>query len=45
VLQELVRRLGTLIEPVILVVIGSIVGFIYFAFFMAIYSITGVGGA
>lgn len=45
VLQELVRRLGTLIEPVILVVIGSVVGFIYFAFFMAIYSITGVGGA
>lgn len=42
-LQELVRRLGTLVEPVILVVIGSVVGFIYFAFFMAIYSITGVG--
>ncbi|MBL8738076.1 MAG: type II secretion system F family protein [Planctomycetes bacterium] len=44
-LQELVRRLGTLIEPVILVIVGSVVGFIYFAFFMAIYSITGVGGA
>lgn len=44
-LQELVRRLGTLIEPVILVIVGSIVGFIYFAFFMAIYSITGAGGA
>jgi type IV pilus assembly protein PilC len=45
VLRELIRRLGTLVEPVILVVIGSVVGFIYFAFFMAIYSITGVGGA
>ena len=44
VLRELVRRLGTLIEPVLLIVIGSIVGFVYFAFFMAIYSITGVGG-
>jgi type IV pilus assembly protein PilC len=43
VLQELVRRLGAIVEPVILVVIGGIVGFIYFAFFMAIYSITGVG--
>lgn len=42
-LTELVRRLGSLVEPVILVVIGSVVGFIYFAFFMAIYSITGVG--
>jgi len=44
VLRELVRRLGTLIEPVLLIVIGSVVGFVYFAFFMAIYSITGVGG-
>jgi type IV pilus assembly protein PilC len=44
-LQELVRQLGALIEPVILVVVGSLVGFIYFAFFMAIYSITGAGGA
>ena len=43
VLREFVRRLGTLVEPVLLVVIGSVVGFIYFAFFMAIYSITGVG--
>lgn len=42
-LRELVRRLGTLIEPVLLLVIGSVVGFVYFAFFMAIYSITGVG--
>ena len=44
VLRELVRRLGTLIEPVLLIVIGSVVGFVYFAFFMAIYSITGIGG-
>ncbi|MBL8747920.1 MAG: type II secretion system F family protein [Planctomycetes bacterium] len=44
-LRDLVRRLGTLVEPVLLIVIGSIVGFVYFAFFMAIYSITGVGRA
>ncbi len=43
--REFVRRLGALVGPLILIVVGSIVGFIYFAFFMAIYSITGVGRA
>ena len=45
VLREFVRRLGALAGPLILLVVGGIVGFIYFAFFMAIYSITGVGRA
>lgn len=45
VLRQLVARLGTLVGPLILIFVGGIVGFIYFAFFMAIYSITGVGGA
>lgn len=43
-LAVLVRRLGTLIEPVIVIVIGSIVGFVYLAFFMAIASIAGGRG-
>jgi len=40
-LESLIKRLGTLIEPVIVVVLGVIVGFIYLAFFLAIYSIAG----
>lgn len=40
-LQLLIRRLGTLIEPAIIVVIGGLVGFVYLAFFMALYSFTG----
>jgi type IV pilus assembly protein PilC len=40
-LRELIRRLGTIIEPIILVVIGAIVGFVYLSFFAAIYSIAG----
>lgn len=40
-LRSLVRRLGTIIEPTIVIVIGSIVGFVYIAFFMAIYAVAG----
>jgi type IV pilus assembly protein PilC len=40
-LQTLIRRLGAVIEPVLVVVLGGIVGFIYLAFFVAVYSIVG----
>ncbi|MFN0244976.1 MAG: type II secretion system F family protein [Planctomycetota bacterium] len=40
-LQALIRRFGTLIEPVIVIVLGTIVGFVYLAFFVAIYAIAG----
>ncbi|NUN50800.1 MAG: type II secretion system F family protein, partial [Candidatus Brocadiae bacterium] len=40
-LQVLIRRLGAIIEPVVIIVVGGIVGFVYMAFFLAIYSIVG----
>lgn len=36
-----VRRFGMLIEPVMIVVTGGIVGFVYIAFFMALFAIAG----
>ena len=36
-----VKRLGMLIEPVMIVVTGLIVGFVYIAFFLAIFAIAG----
>ena len=36
-----VKRLGMLIEPVMIVVTGGIVGFVYIAFFMALFAIAG----
>ena len=38
-----VRRFGILIEPVMIVVTGLIVGFVYVSFFMAIFALAGVG--
>lgn len=40
-LQATIRRLSVIIEPVIILVVGGIVGFVYIAFFMAIYSTAG----
>ena len=36
-----VKRFGMLIEPVMIVVTGCIVGFVYIAFFMALFAIAG----
>ena len=36
-----VKRFGMLIEPVMIVVTGLIVGFVYIAFFTAIFAIAG----
>jgi type IV pilus assembly protein PilC len=36
-----VKRFGMLIEPVVIVITGLIVGFVYIAFFTAIFAIAG----
>ena len=40
-LDALVRRLSVLIEPAVIVVVGGIVGFVYIAFFLALFSLAG----
>ncbi|MDF1666604.1 MAG: type II secretion system F family protein [Planctomycetota bacterium] len=40
-LSRLVKRLSILIEPVIIAIIGGIVGFVYIAVFMALYAAAG----
>lgn len=36
-----VRRLSALIEPAVILVVGGIVGFVYIAFFLALFSLAG----
>ena len=38
-LRGAVRRFGALIEPILILVVGGIVGFVYTAFFLALFSI------
>lgn len=40
-LKQTIRRLGMLMEPVLIVIVGTIVGFVYIAFFLAIFSLAG----
>lgn len=40
-LQTTIRRLSVIIEPVIIVMVGGIVGFVYIAFFMALFAAGG----
>ena len=40
-LQAAVRQLSVIVEPCIIVVVGGIVGFVYIAFFMALFSAGG----
>lgn len=40
-LEAIIRRFSALIEPALIIIVGGIVGFIYIAFFMAIYSMAG----
>lgn len=42
-LQARIARMSALIEPVILLLIGGIVGFVYFAFFKAVFQIALAG--
>lgn len=36
-----IRRLAAVLEPLIVIVLGGVVGFVYLAFFLAIYAIAG----
>jgi len=40
-MQLAIRRLSVLVEPVIVVVVGGIVGFVYIAFFVAMFAAAG----
>ncbi|MCE9608289.1 MAG: type II secretion system F family protein [Planctomycetia bacterium] len=40
-LQSAVRQLSVIVEPCIIVIVGGIVGFVYIAFFMALFSAGG----
>ncbi len=40
-LQNAIRRLSVIIEPVIVLVVGGIVGFVYISFFMAMFAAAG----
>jgi type II secretory pathway component PulF len=42
-LQVGVKRMSALIEPAMILVIGGIVGFVYYAFFQAMFSLVGKG--
>lgn len=43
-LAESVKRLTALIEPVMILIMGGLVGFVYYAFFQALFALTGKGG-
>lgn len=40
-LQSAIRQLSVIVEPVIIIVVGGIVGFVYIAFFMALFAAGG----
>ncbi len=42
-LQVGVKRMSAMIEPAMILVIGGIVGFVYYAFFQAMFSLVGKG--
>lgn len=42
-LAESVKRLTALIEPVMILIMGGLVGFVYYAFFQALFSLAGKG--
>lgn len=43
-LEVSVKRLTTLIEPMMILIMGGLVGFVYYAFFQALFALTGKGG-
>ena len=40
-LSTMIKTLGALVTPVIIVVVGSIVGYVYIAFFVGMFSVAG----
>ena len=41
VLETGIKRLTALIEPAMILVIGGMVGFVYYAFFQALFALAG----
>ena len=42
-LERMIRRLTALIEPAVIIIVGSVVGYVYLSFFMALFAATGPG--
>ncbi|MDR0993888.1 MAG: type II secretion system F family protein [Verrucomicrobiota bacterium] len=42
-LTAAIRRFGILMEPVLILIVGGIVGFVYVAFFLALFSLASTG--
>ncbi len=42
-LDRLIKRLTALIEPAVIVTVGTVVGYVYISFFMALFAATGPG--
>ena len=40
-LQTAIRRLSIMVEPMIVVFVGGVVGFVYISFFMALFAAAG----
>jgi type IV pilus assembly protein PilC len=40
-LENAIKRLSAMIEPAMILVIGAMVGFVYYAFFQALFSLVG----
>lgn len=43
-LEIAIKRLSAMIEPAMILVIGGMVGFVYYAFFQALFALAGGGG-
>ena len=43
-LQASVKRMSVMVEPVLILIVGAMVGFVYFAFFQAVFQLATVGG-
>lgn len=40
-LEKSIRRLGALLEPAMIIIVGAMVGYVYMSFFVAIYNVGG----
>lgn len=40
-LEKLIRRLGAILEPTMIILVGAMVGYVYMSFFVAIYNVGG----
>jgi type IV pilus assembly protein PilC len=40
-LLGVIRRMSVLVEPIVIIVVGGIVGFVYIAFFLALFALAG----